>query len=133
MQYTGDAAFEDIEAAKVFLDGYDHYEKHGFGRWAVIRKKDNAFLGWCGIKYTPEKDEHDIGFRFFKKYWNQGYATEAAKACLEYGHKTLGIDMIIGRAMKANIGSVKVLEKTGMTYHSDFDFDGNEGAIYKTS
>ena len=131
IRYTGDGAFTDIEAAKQFLEGYDHYEKYGFGRWAVIRKEDNEFLGWCGLKYTPQTDDYDIGFRFFKKYWNQGYATEAAKACLDYGLNNLRIKTIIGRAMKANTASVKVLEKIGMTYWKPMDFHGDEGVIYR--
>lgn len=127
IRYTGDAAFAAMDEAKEFLEGYNHYEKYGFGRWAVIRKEDNEFLGWCGLKYTPETDEYDIGFRFFKKYWNQGYATEAAKACLDYGLNDLGMKTIIGRAMKANSASIKVLEKIGMTYY----FHGDEGVVYR--
>lgn len=132
IRYTGDDAFATIEATKQFLEGYDHYEKYGFGRWAVIRKEDNEFLGWCGLKYTPQTDDYDIGFRFFKKYWNQGYATEAAKACLDYGLNNLRIKTIIGRAMKANTASVKVLEKIGMTYWKPMDFHGGEGVVYRT-
>lgn len=130
IRYTGDDAFTDVEAARNFLEGYDHYEKYGFGRWAVIRKEDGAFLGWCGLKYTPETDEYDIGFRFFKKYWNQGYATEAALACLDYGFEKLGLKTIIGRAMKANTASVKVLDKIGMVYWKPMDFHGGEGVVY---
>lgn len=133
IRYTGDNAFTDIEAAREFLEGYDHYEKYGFGRWAVIRKEDNEFLGWCGLKYTHETDEYDIGFRFFRKYWNKGYATEAAKACLDHGLHDLKIKTIIGRAMKANTASTKVLEKIGMTYSEPMDFHGGEGVIYTTS
>lgn len=132
IRYTGNDAFATIEAAKQFLEGYDHYEKYGFGRWAVIRKEDNEFLGWCGLKYTPETDEYDIGFRFFKKYWNWGYATEAAKACLDYGLNNLKIKTIIGRAIKSNTASVKVLEKIGMTYWKPMDFHGDEGVVYRT-
>ncbi|PZR08277.1 MAG: N-acetyltransferase [Flavobacterium psychrophilum] len=131
IRYTGDGAFANIEAAKQFLEGYNHYEKYGFGRWAVIRREDNDFLGWCGLKYTPETDEYDIGFRFFKKYWNQGYATEAAQACLNYGFEKLRLKTIIGRAMKANTASVKVLEKIGMTYWKPMDFHGGEGVVYR--
>ncbi len=131
IRYTGDDAFADIEAARKFLEGYDHYEKYGFGRWAVIRKEDGEFLGWCGLKYTPETDEFDIGFRFFKKYWNQGYATEAAKACLDHGLHDLKIKTIIGRAMKANTASIKVMEKIGMTYWKPMDFHGGEGVVYR--
>jgi [ribosomal protein S5]-alanine N-acetyltransferase len=131
IRYTGDDAFADIEAAKQFLKGYDHYEKYGFGRWAVIRKEDGKFLGWCGLKYTPETGEYDIGFRFFREYWNKGYATEAAQACLDYGLNDLKIKTIVGRAMKANLASIKVLEKIGMAYWKKMDFHGGEGVIYR--
>ncbi|MBL0693910.1 GNAT family N-acetyltransferase [Comamonas sp. JC664] len=132
IRYTGDAAFADVEAARDFLRGYDHYAKYGFGRWAVIRREDGEFLGWCGIKYTPGVDEYDIGFRFFRACWGRGYATEAAKACLDYGLSHLRIETMVGRAMKANTASVKVLEKIGMVYWKSMDFHGGEGVVYKT-
>ncbi|WP_226994369.1 GNAT family N-acetyltransferase [Myxococcus hansupus] len=132
IRYTGDAAFADVEAAKEFLKSYDHYEKYGFGRWAVIRKEDGEFLGWCGIKYTPEVDEYDVGFRFFKKCWGGGYATEAAKVSLDYGLNELRIKTLVGRTMKANTASVRVLEKLGMTYWKSMDFHGGEWVVYKT-
>jgi len=131
LQYTGDSIFRSVEDARVFLLNYGEYKSRGFGRWAVIRKEDEAFLGWCGLKYSEETDEYDVGFRFFKKYWNHGYATEAAKASLELGFNRFNLPVIIGRAMIANTGSVKVLEKIGLTYHELFDFDGEDGVIYR--
>jgi [ribosomal protein S5]-alanine N-acetyltransferase len=130
-KYTGDIAFESIAAAKSFLESYDHYKKYGFGRWAVIRKSDEQFLGWCGLKYTAELDEFDLGFRFFKKYWNNGYATESAKACIELGFTKFKMPTIIGRVRKENLASIIVLKKIGLTYFKPFDFRGNEGFIYK--
>ncbi len=67
---------------------------------AVIRKDDNTFLGWCGIKFDHSSGKYDLGFRFFKKYWNQGFASEYANASLKYGFETLKIPMILGRAME---------------------------------
>jgi ribosomal-protein-alanine N-acetyltransferase len=131
IQYTGDDAFESIESAQQFLLNYDHYSKYDFGRWAVIEKNSDAFLGWCGLKYTPETDEYDIGFRFNKKYWNQGYATEAAQACIVLGFEKYKMSRIIGRARKDNTGSIKVLEKIGLSYFEAYDFDGNEGVLYQ--
>lgn len=130
IQFTGDVSFESIENARFFLTNYDHYEKYDFGRWAVIDKESDAFLGWCGLKFTPEIEEYDIGFRFYKKYWNKGYATEAAQACIDLGFNHYNLTTIVGRARKENIGSIRVLEKIGLTYLRDFDFDGNEGVIY---
>lgn len=89
------------------------------------------FTGWCGLKYSRGKDEYDICFRFHRSYWNQGFATETAQRCLEYGFKELNVDRIVGRAKKENIGSVKVLEKIKMTFKEDFDFEGQRGVIYE--
>ncbi len=130
IQYTGDDSFESIETARQFLANYSHYDQYDFGRWAVIRKDNDEFLGWCGLKYTPELNEYDIGFRFLQKYWNQGYATEAAEACIDLGFNHYKLAKIVGRVRKENIASIRVLEKIGLTYTRDFDFDGNEGVIY---
>ena len=116
LKYTGDKPFENIQASIDFLTNYDQYEKYGVGRLAVIEKTSNKFIGWCGLKYSQDKSEYDIGFRFQRNYWNKGFATETAKKCLEFGFTKLRIEKVVGRAMKENIGSIKVLEKTGMTF-----------------
>lgn len=131
IKHTGDEAFKSVEDAKTFLENYDHYQKFQFGRWAVIDQTNEEFLGWCGLKFSPEKDEVDLGFRFFQKHWNKGFAGEAAQACLNYGFNELNLLQIVGRAMKANLASIRVLEKVGMQYLKDFEFDGNKGVIYK--
>ena len=133
IKLTGDPPFESVEHARSFLNHYDHYDKFGFGRWAVIRRSDDTFLGWCGIKYSTKLKEYDIGFRFFKKYWNQGYATESARACMEYGFEQLRISEIVGRAMLENKASIRVLEKLGMTYWRPMDFEGHPGVVYHKS
>ncbi|MBN2639504.1 MAG: GNAT family N-acetyltransferase [Bacteroidales bacterium] len=130
LKYTGDDPFETVAAAKEFLEQYDQYEKYGVGRWAVINKENEAFLGWCGLKYSQESKEYDIGFRFYRKYWNMGYATETSKAFIDYGLNTLKLDEIVGRAMTANVASVRVLQKIGMDYYKAFDFEGHHGVIY---
>ncbi|WP_185213550.1 GNAT family N-acetyltransferase [Sphingobacterium mizutaii] len=132
IRYTGNSAFKNIEEAKQFLLNYQDYELNGFGRWAVIEKENEEFLGWCGLKYDKGNNETDIGFRFFEEKWNKGYATEIAKACVEYGFEKLNLKTIIGRAMKNNIASIKVLEKIGLQFVNEFDFDeSNIGLIYK--
>lgn len=94
------------------------YEKK-IGRWATFTKDNNEFIGWCGLKYRPELDEIDLGYRFMKKYWGFGYATEAARHTLEYGLQKLHLQTITGRAHIENIASLKILEKIGMQYVSE--------------
>lgn len=130
IKYTGNSAFKDLEEAKTFLENYSDYRRNGYGRWAVINKSTQEFLGWCGLKYDENLDKTDIGFRFFEHFWNKGFATESAKACIDYGFEKLNLKTIIGRAMKENMASIKVLEKIGLQYQRDFNFDGEEGVIY---
>lgn len=130
IRYTGDNPFESVEEAKAFLGQYTHYQQYGFGRWAVILKETGEYLGWCGLKYTPELDEFDIGYRFMQKFWGYGYATEAAEACMQYGFEKLMIPAIVGRAMPENAASVRVLEKIGLTYLENRFTDGTEEIIY---
>lgn len=130
IRYTGNSAFKNIEEARSFLENYSDYQKNGFGRWAVIEKSSGEFLGWCGLKYNEKLDETDIGFRFFEHFWNKGFATESAVGCIDYGFKELNLNKIVGRAMIENTASIKVLQKTGLEYERDFDFDGNKGVIY---
>jgi ribosomal-protein-alanine N-acetyltransferase len=132
IRYTGNSPFDTVEDAKEFLENYQDYKTNGFGRWAVINKTDNEFLGWCGLKYDENLDETDIGFRFFEEKWNKGYATESAKACVEYGFHNLNLPTIIGRAMSENTASIKVLEKIGLQFDKEFNFDEiHKGVIYK--
>lgn len=131
IKYTGNTAFKSIDEAKSFLENYNDYKTNGYGRWAVINKNDNEFLGWCGLKYNELENETDIGFRFFEEEWNKGYATESATACLKYGFDVLKLNTIIGRAMKENTASIKVLEKIGLVYETDCMFENKEAVIYK--
>ena len=89
------------------------------------------FVRFC-LKYDKNLDETDIGFRFFEEHWNKGLATESAKACIDYGFENLNLKTIIGRAMSENIASIKVLEKIGLKFEREFDFDkSNKGVIYR--
>lgn len=131
IRFTGDKAFKNENEARKFLENYTDYQLHGYGRWAVIEKSTQKFLGWCGLKYHPETQETDLGFRFFEEFWSQGFATESAKACLKFGFDELNLNRMIGRAMKDNLASVKVLEKIGMSFVKDFDFDGKDGVVFE--
>ena len=129
IQHTGDVPFADIAAAADFIQAYDYYERYGFGRWAVVLRETQQFIGFCGLKFHA--DEADLGFRLFRSEWNKGLATEAARACLNYGFTHLKLKMIIGRVRQANLASIKVLEKIGMQRKKSFDFEGFPGYRYE--
>lgn len=128
MRYTGDPPFESVDTALEFLKSYQEYEKSGFGRWAVINKKENNFVGWCGLK---QHDRYvDIGFRFFKAEWGKGYASESALACTHYAFNALNLEELVGRVASENKASVRVLEKLHMQFWKSDTCKGIDGALY---
>lgn len=129
MKFTGDAPFASVSEALEFIKNYDAYKKHGFGRWAIVEKQSGAFVGFCGLKRNEELLV-DVGFRFFKSHWGKGFATESALATLKFGFEKLSLPMIIGRAIKENVRSVRVLEKCGMRYWKDGPCAGLDNAAY---
>lgn len=116
IRYTGDNSFYNMSAAKNFLRDYDHYDQHGFGRWAVVLKSEEKFIGFCGLRMDEKSGDVDLGFRFFADYWSQGYATEAANAALRLGFDEFGLEAIIGRCLRENLPSISVLQKLGMEF-----------------
>jgi ribosomal-protein-alanine N-acetyltransferase len=129
LRYTGDAAFGSVDEARKFIEHYDAYQKWGFGRWAVVEKVNCTFIGFCGFKLNEEK-EVDLGFRITRSKWNQGFASEAAEACLSYGFLKLGLKEVIGRADRCNLASIRVLEKIGMKYWKSGYAKGIKNAVY---
>lgn len=117
VRFTGDVSLLNIlEAEKLVKERLiPQFEKYRMSRFSTFLK-DGTYIGWCGLKYFPETNEVDLGYRFMKKYWGKGYATEASQICLKYGFETLGLKRIIAKAMPDNIGSIKVMQKLGMNF-----------------
>ena len=121
IKFTGDVAFKNLEEAENLVKNYDHYQKYGFGRWPVLDKVSGEFLGWCGLKYDEELEEYDLGFRFLKRHWGKGYATEGAKAALEYAFNNLKLNKVVSFTADSNIPSESVMKKLGMTKVGEFN------------
>ncbi|WP_316196949.1 GNAT family N-acetyltransferase [Bradyrhizobium sp. SZCCHNS3053] len=104
-----------------------HHAAHGFGFWVVEGRRSGAFLGTVGLfrvgfdaPFTPAVE---IGWRLAREAWGQGVATEAARAALDFGFNTLGLDEIIAYAAPANQASQNVMRKLGMARDAASDFD----------
>lgn len=131
-QYTGDGPFNSVSQAELVAQSIlKQYEDFGFGRWMVELKGTHEFIGWCGLKYHPESDEVDIGYRLHRRHWGKGYATEAAQHCIAYGFDELGLKRIIGRAAKQNTASIRVFEKLGMKFLKEEILHDEEAVIYE--
>lgn len=105
-----------------------HQAAHGFCFWAIERRDDAAFLGFCGLKRvdltgTPIAGEVEIGWRLRRDAWGAGYAREAAVATLAWGFGDGGLQRIVAMTNLANTRSWGLMERLGMTRRPDLDFD----------
>lgn len=112
------------------------YVDVGIGRWAIIDKNTNNFIGWTGLEFVTErinnhKNYYDLGYRLIRKYWGQGLATETAFASLKYAFNNLDADEVFARTDSENINSSRVLEKVGLKFIETFDLDGIKHNWYK--
>lgn len=132
VKYTGDSSFKMIEEAeKIVQYVINQYKENGYGRWLVTEKETGNPIGWCGLKFHTDTKETDIGYRLLESAWGKGYATESAKACIDYGFKHFNLNRIIGDAMKQNTASINVFKKLGMTYLKDSLLDNIESVVYE--
>ena len=119
--YLGNNPLTSINQSKEIIKNvHKQYQKNGLGRWAIIEKDTNEFIGWSGLKYEEkvrkEFSYYDLGYRLKKKYWGKGIATETALISLDYGFNHLGLEKICATAHIENIGSNKVLKKMGFRF-----------------
>ena len=111
-----DTPCKDLEEAKQRLEQgpLADYQKYGYGRFAVELKETGKVIGFCGIKYLPEIDLPEVGYRYLKEYWGRGIGTEAAKASVEFARQDLKIKKLIALIVPENTASIRVAEKLGM-------------------
>jgi len=93
------------------------YANDGHGLWAMILKSTRELIGDCGlVRQTVDAvDDIEIGYHVRRDLWNQGYASEAARACRDYGFANLKVDRLISLIRPENLASRRVAEKNGMT------------------
>ena len=126
----------ETETLKMLQRITAHFEKNGFGLFAVEDKNTKEFIGFTGFAIPTFEETFtpcvEIGWRYKKKAWGHGFATEAANACLQYGFEVLKLTKIVSFTSTHNVPSINVMKRTGMTYVADFDHPQiEEGSILK--
>jgi len=103
----------------------NHYEKYGYTYFATEILKTGELIGFIGLAYQVYKTNFtpatDIGWRLKKSSWGNGYATEGAKRCLDYGFRKLNLNKIISIFTKNNTKSENIMKKTGMEKIGEFN------------
>ena len=103
-----------------------HFERHGFGLWAVEIRGSAPFAGFVGLAVpsfeAPFTPCVEVLWRLAREHWGRGFATEGARAALAFGFHTLGLAEILSFTAAVNLRSRRVMEKLGMTRRPDDDF-----------
>lgn len=99
----------------------------GFGLWALERKDTGEFIGFTGLRHhdgpTPPFPCVEVGWRLAVAAWGHGYATEAAQRSLAHGFDEVGLDEIVSFTIPANVRSIAVMVRIGLTPVAARDFD----------
>src|SRR5579859_4866846 len=131
---TGPETREDIQTK--YLPGcLRRYSRDGLGQWAVVRKSDRICVGECGIciQEVAGEKEFEISYRMRRDCWGNGLATEAARACCDYGFKKAGLRRLISIIESGNAASIRVAGKMGMTLEKRASFHGIPVLIYSVA
>jgi len=128
-EFLGKKPIKTINEAKQVISFIrNQYLENGIGRWAIIDKKTEDFIGWTGLKYEQglRKDfnYYDLGYRLRKKYWGKGIATETAIESLKCGFEKFNLKEIGAAADVNHIASNKILNKIGLKFIEKFDYNG---------
>jgi RimJ/RimL family protein N-acetyltransferase len=106
----------------------EEWARDGYGRWAVEIPGVAPFGGYVGLmsprfeaSFTPCLE---IGWRLAREHWGRGYATEAARAAIDFGFTQAGVDEIVAFTVPANTRSLRVMAKLGMKFSGEFDHPG---------
>ena len=129
-RYLGNRPIQTIEQSQETIAFIrQQYQENGIGRWAVIDKASTEFIGWAGLKLVREPINHhvdfyDVGYRFIRRYWGRGFATEAAQASVDYGFQVLNLPTLYAMADMRNLVSRTVLAKVGLRHVGVFEHEG---------
>lgn len=105
------------------------YAENGIGRWAVCDRHSGVFMGWAGLKWVTEPVNahhhyYDLGYRLARAHWGRGYATEAARAVLDYAFRVVGTDAVYALTECGHAASGRVLLKSGFRLAGRFEWEG---------
>lgn len=133
MRYVGRGARTQQETETGLLLMIEHWQRHGFGLWALIDKNDDKLIGRCGLCFLDHTLEVELGYLLDQYYWGQGLATEASQAALKYGFEMVNLKKIVAVAKPENLASRRVMEKVGLKYEKDAYYYNCDVVYYSIS
>jgi len=125
MRYiTGGVPWTD-EQIQSFVDRQVKlYSERGFCRWKLLAKPAREMIGFCGVGFSRNAPDPEIGWWLARPFWGRGLATEAARMALQDALDRVRLARIISVARRANRASIRIMEKLGLKLECEFESDG---------
>ncbi len=115
------------DAERTMAKMREYLERDGYGWWVLERKEDASFAGVIALQTVPFEAPFtpatEVGWRLAHAYWGSGYATEGARAALDFAFNERKLDEVVAMTALSNVRSQKVMERLGMTHDPRDDFD----------
>ncbi len=118
MRFIPRGASTSVERTRAAIDRFKSHERdNGFALWAVELRESGELIGDCGLFLVEGRGpEVEVAYHLAKAWWGQGYASEAARACIEFGFRECGLREIIAICFPEHAASRRVMEKAGMRF-----------------
>lgn len=122
----------DIAETQSFVQfELEQIENEKWNRWIIELKETGRIIGTCLVFYNEDDDEShwDVSYNLGKKYWGNGYITEAMKEVMRFAEIELGMEECITTYAKANISSANVLHKLGFIDEAEISYECSGGDL----
>ena len=134
MRYVGDRRVPTLQEAWRAVAGWvGHWALRGYGQWAIEERGGGQLIGRAGIINPAEWPGPEVGYLLGRSWWGRGYATEGARAAMEWGFREIGFDELISLIDPANTPSMAVAMRLGEKLRGETDLLGNRVLIYGIS
>jgi RimJ/RimL family protein N-acetyltransferase len=121
-------------AGRAIRELADHWQRYGFGEWAVEEKASGLLVGQIGLVHLPDwtadSSEVEVGWLLARNAWGRGFATEGGRASLAYAFDQLGLERVVSVARRANERSERVMQRLGLSRTGRIYWKGSEVVWY---
>jgi len=107
-----------------------HWELRGYGLWAVEEKASAKFIGRIGLLNPEGWHQLELAWTLARSRWGQGFATEGARAALEYAFTVVKLDHIVSLIDSRNLPSIRVAERLGEKLEERIKLRGKDVSVY---
>lgn len=126
MRYVGDRRVPTLQESWRGVAGMlGHWALRGYGQWAIEERSSGRFIGRAGIINPVGWPGPEVGYLLGKDWWGRGYATEAARAAMDWGFERVGFDELISLIFAENTRSIAVAMRLGESLRGETDLWGN--------